>query len=400
VPAVEPASCATPALRATTDSRNQSNGETSVISTLTRVAAIGAAIALLGALPARAEEEKVLNVYNWADYIAPDTVKAFEKETGIKVRYDNFDSNEVLQAKLAAGRTGYDIVVPGSHFAKMQIDGGLLMKLDKSQLPNLKNLDPVIQAQLANLDPGNDHVVDWLWGFTTVGINSEKVKKALGSMPMPDNAWDLVFKPEYASKLKGCGVSFLDTASEVIPIALNYLGKDPHSKNPDDYKAVAEMLKAVRPSVTRFAGSGSDYIDQMARGQLCAVIGWSGDINIAKDRSKKAKRPQALEVLLPKSGALLFFDVMAIPKDAPHPQNAHKWIDFIMRPEVHASLTNAVFYANPNKEARKFVKPELANDKAVFPDEAALKTMILPGIPDAATRRLITRTFTNFKTAR
>jgi putrescine transport system substrate-binding protein len=346
---------------------------------------------------ALAEEEKVVNIYNWADYIAPDTIKNFEKETGIKVRYDNFDSNEVLHAKLVAGRTGYDVVVPGSHFAKMQIDGGLLMKLDKSQLPNLKNLDPSIQAQLAKLDPGNDYLVDWLWGYTTVGINAEKVKKALGALPMPDNVWDLVFKPEYASKLKGCGVSFLDTASEVIPIALNYIGKDPHSKDAADYKAAGEMLNRVRPFVTRFSGSGSDYIDQMARGQLCAVVGWSGDIYIAKDRAAKAKRPQALEVLLPKAGSLLFFDVMAIPKDAKHPQNAHKWINYIMRPEVHASLTNAVFYANPNKEARKFVKPELAGDKAVFPDPSALATMILPGVPDQATRRLMTRTFTSFK---
>ncbi len=349
---------------------------------------------------ALAEEEKVVNIYNWADYIAPDTIKNFEKETGIKVRYDNFDSNEVLHAKLVAGRTGYDVVVPGSHFAKMQIDGGLLMKLDKSKLPNLKNLDPSIQAQLAKLDPGNDYLVDWLWGYTTVGINAEKVKKALGALPMPDNAWDLVFKPEYASKLKGCGISFLDTASEVIPIALKYIGKDPHSKDAADYKAAGEMLNAVRPYVTRFSGSGSDYIDQMARGQLCAVVGWSGDIYIAKDRAAKAKRPQALEVLLPKSGGLLFFDVMAIPKDAKHPENAHKWINYILRPEVHASLTNAVFYANPNKEARKSVRPDLVNDKAVFPDASALESMIVPGVPDQATRRLMTRTFTGFKAGR
>jgi hypothetical protein len=190
----------------------------------------GAAALAFGA-SALAEEEKVVNIYNWADYIAPDTIKNFEKETGIKVRYDNFDSNEVLHAKLVAGHSGYDIVVPGSHFAKMQIDGGLLMKLDKGKLPNLKNLDPAIQSQLAKLDPGNDYLVNWLWGYTTVGINAEKVKKALGALPMPDNAWDLVFKPEYASKLKGCGVSFLDTASEVIPIALKYIGKDPHSKD-------------------------------------------------------------------------------------------------------------------------------------------------------------------------
>jgi len=361
---------------------------------------IAATAALLFGPSAHAQEEKVLNIYNWADYIAPDTIKNFEKETGITVRYDNFDSNEVLHAKLVAGRTGYDIVVPGSHFAKMQIDGGLLMKLDKGKLPNLKNLDPSIQAQLAKLDPGNEYLVDWLWGYTTVGINAEKVKKALGTLPMPENAWDLVFKPEYMSKLKGCGVSFLDSASEVVPIALKYIGKDAHSKDAADYKAVSDMLAKVRPYVTRFSGSGSDYIDQMARGQLCAVVGWSGDIYIAKDRAAKAKRPQALQVLLPKTGSLLFFDVMAIPKDAKHPGNAHMWINYIMRPEVHASLTNSVFYANPNAEARKFVKPELANDKAVFPDPAALDTMILPGVPDQATRRMITRTFTSFKAGR
>ncbi len=259
------------------------------MSILSRTAAVAAALALCTSLAARAEEEPVLNIYNWADYIAPDTVKAFEKETGIKVRYDNFDSNEVLHAKLVAGRTGYDVVVPGSHFAKTQIEGGLLMKLDKNKLPNLKNLDPAIQAQLAKLDPGNEYLVDWLWGYTTVGINADKVKKALGATALPDNAWDLVFKPEYASKLKSCGVAFLDTASEIVPIALNYLGKDPHSKNADDYKAAGALLKSIRPNVTMFASSGSDYIDQMARGELCAVIGWSGDIYIAKDRSKKGQ---------------------------------------------------------------------------------------------------------------
>ena len=349
---------------------------------------------------AQAQEEKVLNVYNWADYIAEDTIKNFEKETGIKVRYDNFDSNEALHAKLIAGKTGYDIVVPGSNWAKQQIDAGLLMKLDKSKLSNLANLDPAIQAQLAKMDPGNEHLVDWMWGYTTVGINVDKVKKALGDKPLPDNAWDLVFNPDYASKLKGCGIAVLDTPSEILPLALNYLGKDPHSKNADDYKAAGEMLKKVRPSVTRFVGSGSDYIDQMAKGQLCAVVGWSGDIMIAKDKSQKAKKPQNLEVLLPKQGGLLFFDTMAIPKDAKHPDNAHKFINFIMKPEVHASLTNAVFYANPNKASLKFVKPELAKNPAVFPDEASMSRMIAPGTPDQATRKLITRTFTNFKAGR
>jgi len=360
-----------------------------------------AAAAALSILAVHAdEEEKVLNIYNWGDYIAEDTIPNFEKETGIKVRYDLFDSNEALHAKLVAGMSGYDIVVPGSHFAKMQIQGGLLQKLDKSKIPNLANLDPAIQAQLAKMDPGNDYLVDWLWGYTTVGINADKVKKVLGNAPLPENAWDLVFKPEYMSKLKSCGVSFLDTASEILPIALKYIGKDPRSKNAEDYKAAGEMLKAVRPYVTRFSGSGSDYIDQMAKGQLCAVIGWSGDIMIAKDKSAKARNPQNLQVLLPKTGGLLFFDTMAIPKDARHTENAYKWINYILRPEVHASLTNKVFYANPNKAAMKFVNPALAKDKAVFPDAEALASMIPPDTPDQATLKLITRTFTNFKAKR
>ena len=346
------------------------------------------------------QEPPVLNIYNWGDYIAEDTIKNFEKETGIKVRYDMFDSNEALHAKLVAGMSGYDIVVPGSHFAKMQIQAGLLLKLDKSKIPNLANLDPAIQAQLAKVDPGNEHLVDWMWGYTTVGINADKVKKALGDLPMPENAWDLVFKPEYASRLKGCGVAFLDTASEIMPIALQYIGKDPRSKNAADYAEAGKMLKAIRPSVTRFAGSGSDYIDQMARGQLCAVVGWSGDIMIAKDKSAKAKSPQNLQVLLPKNGGLLFFDTMAIPKDAKHPENAHKWINYILRPEVHASITNKVFYANPNKASMPFVNPTLAKDPAVFPDAKALSSMIAPDTPDQATLRLVTRTFTNFKANR
>ena len=359
------------------------------------------ACAALASAPARADDdEQVLNVYNWGDYIADDTIRNFEKETGIKVRYDLFDSNEALHAKLVAGMSGYDVVVPGSHFAKMQIQAGLLEKLDKSKIPNLANLDPAIQAQLAKVDPGNDYLVDWLWGYTTVGINVDKAKKALGALPMPDNAWDLVFKPEYMAKLKSCGVSFLDTPSEILPIALKYLGKDPRSKDPADYKAAGEMLKAVRPYVTRFSGSGSDYIDQMAKGQLCAVIGWSGDIMIAKDRSNKARNPQNLQVLLPKMGGLLFFDTMAIPKDAKHKENAYKWINYILRPEVDASLTNKVFYANPNKAAMKFVDPALAKDKAVFPDAAELAGMIAPDTPDQATLRLVTRTFTNFKANR
>jgi putrescine transport system substrate-binding protein len=348
-----------------------------------------------GAVQAQ-EEEKVLNIYNWSDYIAEDTIKNFEKETGIKVRYDNFDNNEILHAKLVAGKTGYDIVVPSSNWAKLQIDGGLLLKLDKSQLPNLKYLDPAITAQLTGMDPGNEHLVDWLWGFTTVGINVDKVKAALGGMPMPANAWDLVFKPEYISKLKSCGVSFLDSATEVVPAALHYLGKPSFSKNAADYAAATQLLKSVRPSVTLFSSSG--YINDMASGSICLALGWSGDINIARQRAIENKTGQNIEALLPSTGGLLFFDVMAIPADAAHPGNAHKWINYILRPEVDASLTNKVFYANPNKESKKFVKPEVANNPTVFLSEGDMKKMVPPGSLNNDMRRLMTRTYTSFKT--
>ena len=267
--------------------------------------AISATAALLFAGPANAqEEEKILNIYNWSDYIAEDTIANFEKETGIKVRYDVFDSNEILHAKLVAGKTGYDVVVPSSYWAKIQADGGLLRKLDKAALPNLKNMDPVIQTQLAALDPGNQYLVNWLWGFTTVGINVDKVKAALGGMPMPANAWDLIFKPEYISKLKSCGVSFLDSATDTIPAALHYLGKPAFSRNQSDYAGVAPLLKSVRSSVTLFSSSG--YINDLASGQLCAVMGYSGDINIARARALEAapKAAAAVEALWPQNAPM------------------------------------------------------------------------------------------------
>lgn len=353
--------------------------------------------ATLGLLAAsgHAEEEKVLNIYNWSNYIAPDTIANFEKETGIKVRYDVFDANEIVHAKLVAGKTGYDIVVPSSYWARLQADGGLLQKVDKAKLPNLKNLDPAFQAQLARLDPGNQFMVDWLWGYTTVGINVEKVKAALGG-PLPDNVWDLVFKPEYIAKLKGCGVSFLDSPTEVVPAALHYLGKPAFSKNISDYNLVPPLLKAIRPYVTLFSSSG--YINDLANGSICAAFGYSGDINIAKNRAIEGKTGQHIQTLVPKTGGVIFMDTMVIPVDAPHPENAHKWMNYIMRPEVHASLTNKVFYANPNAAARKLVKPEIANDPAVYPPETDMKNMVLPDAVNNDIRRQMTRIYTSFKT--
>jgi putrescine transport system substrate-binding protein len=358
-------------------------------------ALLGLAVATTLAAPAHAAEEKVLNIYNWSDYIGDDTIKNFEKETGIKVRYDVFDNNEILNAKLVAGKSGYDIVVPTAQWARLQMDAGLLRKLDKSQLSNLGNLDPAIQAKLAKLDPNNEHLVDWLWGYTTVGINVAKVKAALGGMALPDNAWELVFNPKYVSKLKSCGVSLLDSPSEVLPAALLYLGKPAYSKVAADYQEAAKMLQAMRPSVTLFSSSG--YINDMANGGLCVALGWSGDLNIARQRALEAKKGNEIQVLIPKAAPLVF-DTMAIPADAPHPGNAHLFINYILRPQVHAGLTNKVFYANPNLASLKYVRKDIAQNKTVFLSEQDLQRMVAPETTTPEIRRTITRIFTKFKT--
>ena len=345
---------------------------------------------------ANAADAKVLNIYNWSDYIADDTIKNFEKETGIKVRYDNYDNNEILHAKLVAGRSGYDIVVPGSHFAKTQIEGGLLQKLDKSKLTNWGNLDKTLLEQLSKVDPGNAYLVDWLWGYVTVGINVAKVKAALGGMPIPDNVWSLLFDTKYVSKLKACGVSVLDSASEVVPAALMYAGKPAFSKDVADYDAAANVLTAIRPYVTRFSSSG--YIEEMANGATCLVMGYSGDINIARQRAIDAKNGNNIVALIPKTTATLFFDTMAIPVDAPHPGNAHAFINYILRPEVHASLSNKVFYANPNAAATKFVVKSVAENKTIYLTDEDKKKMVVPEPLSADIRRTMTRVYTKFKT--
>jgi putrescine transport system substrate-binding protein len=363
-----------------------------LVSSATLVAALVAPAAVQAAAP----EQKVLNIYNWSDYIGDDTLKNFEKETGIKVNYDTYDSNEILHSKLIAGKTGYDIVVPSAHFAKMQLEAGLFQKLDRSKLTNWGNLDPTVLQMMSKFDPGNQYLVDWMWGYITVGINTGKVKQALGGMPMPANPWDLVFDPKYTNKLKSCGISYLDSPSELMPIALGYIGKPQYSRTPADYAAAAAMLKKVRPDIARFSSSG--YINDMAAGSLCAVLGYSGDINIARNRAIADKNGNDIVAFVPKSGATLFFDSMAIPADAPHPQNALLFINYILRPEVAAGLTNKVFYANPNKASLKFVQKDIASNPSVFvkPDDMAHMT-----VPDALPqeiKRVQTRAFTEFKT--
>jgi putrescine transport system substrate-binding protein len=343
-----------------------------------------------------ASEENVLNIYNWSDYIGDDTIKNFEKETGIKVRYDTFDSNETLHAKMVAGKTGYDIVVPSSNWAKIQGEGGLLTKLDKSKITTYGNLDPFVMKSLATMDPGNQYIVPWMWGITTVGINVDKLKAALGGLPMPDNAWDLIFKPEYISKAKSCGVSVLDSGDEIFPAALRYLGKPPYSRNPADYKEAAKLIESIRPSITLFSSSG--YINDLASGSLCLSLGWNGDMSISKARAKEAKNGVNIQVLLPKTGAVLFFDTMAIPVDAPHVENAYKWISYIYRPDVNAGLVNKVFYSNPVPSAAKFIKPEVLADKTVFMKPEDLARMVPPDMVPSDIRRLRTRLYTTFKT--
>ena len=343
----------------------------------------------------RPEDEKVLNFYNWSDYIAPDTIANFEKETGIKVHADVFDSSEALYVKLLLGHSGYDVVISSSGWARMQADAGLLRPLDKSLLPNLANLDPLLQTQIAKLDPGNKYMVTWLWGYTTVGINTEKVKATLGNMPMPDDAWELVFNPKYASKLSSCGLSYLDSPSEVIPAALHYLHLPLNTTRQVDYDAVTAMLAKVRPYVTLF--SSTSYISNMVDGSLCVAMGWSGDLNRAQRQALTMTYAQQIRPLMPKSGGVMFFDTMVMPKDAPHVANAHLFMNYIMRPEVHAALTNQLLYANPNLPGRQFVIPAIANNPTVFPSEAEILNMDVQGKVSSPMLRMASRTFTKFK---
>jgi len=356
-------------------------------------------ILLLGCTQSAADkekEQKVLNIYSWSDYIGETTIQDFEKETGITVRFDTYDANETLHAKLLARHTGYDIVVPSVHWAKIQLEGGLFKKLDKSQIPNLANVDPYVLKMLSTLDPNNDHLAPWLWGITTLGINVDQVKAALGNMPMPDDSWDLLFKPKYAERLKSCGISVLDSGDEMFPAALHYLGRPPYSKQPSDYQDAGKLLAAIRPSITLFSSSG--YINDLANGSLCMAVGYNGDIGIAAQRAKEAKNGQHIEILLPKSGNLLFFDAMAIPSDAEHVENAYKWINYIYRPEVQAGIVNKVFYDNPVRAADKYINPEVRANKAVFLEGDVLARMAPPDAVSNDIRRLRTRLYTTFKT--
>jgi putrescine transport system substrate-binding protein len=344
-----------------------------------------------------ADEEKVLNVFNWSEYIGDNTTKRFQDETGIKVRYDTFDSNETLLAKMIAGRTGYDIVVPSSDFGKIMIDGGLVSSLSKEQLNNWSNLDPDVMGMLSQLDPGNNFMVPWLGGMIAVGYNIDKVKAALGTTPIPADPFELVFNPVYASKLKKCGISMLDSASDVFPSALLYIKKSPYSTVKTDYQEAASMLLQVRDNISLFSSLG--YMTDLASGALCVSLGYSGDFDNASRRAKEAKNGVNIVSPLPPNGAQFGFESMMIPKDAPHPENALKWINFILRPDVQAEITNKVMFMSPNLAARKFINKDALANPIAFPPSVYLKTKAHFYEPRKGDiRRIMNRLFTNFKT--
>ena len=335
----------------------------------TIIAAALLALAAAAVLPAGAEEP-ALHVYNWSDYIAPDTVANFAKETGIAVTYDVYDGNEVLETKLLAGHSGYDVVVPTAMpYMARQIAAGAYLTLDKTKLTNLKNLDPVIVAMVAVADPGNAYGVPYLWGVTGIGYNKALVVKALGGPP-PDSL-ALIFDPAYAKKLADCGVSILDTPQEVFPAAFSYLGIDPQSRDLADLDKAVAMLKAIRPFVRKF--HSSQYISDLANGDLCISLGYSGDVIQARNRAAEAKNGVEIVFRVPKEGALMAVDMLGIPKDAQHPENALKFIDYLLRPQVIADITDAVSYPNPNLAATALVKPEIRDDTGIYPSDAVRK---------------------------
>jgi putrescine transport system substrate-binding protein len=328
-----------------------------------RLSPLVAIAALIAAAPALAQEEPVLNVYNWSDYIAEDTIANFEAETGIKVNYDVYDSNEMLEAKLLAGSSGYDIVVPSGSFLERQIKAGLLAPIDKSQLTNYGNLDPTILATAAVHDPDNAHSVPYMSFTVGLGYNVAKVKERLGDAPV--DSWALVFDPATAAKVADCGIAMLDSPSEVMASALHYLGIDANSESPEDLAKAEALLMSVRPHIRYF--HSSQYIDDLGSGEICVALGYSGDIFIAADAAAQAGAGVEVNYIIPKEGALTAFDLLAVPADAPHPGNALKFIDYVLKPEVTAGITNYVFYASANKAATEFVSDEVKNNPGIYP---------------------------------
>ena len=353
----------------------------------------GALIALTVAFGPAAAQEKVVNVYNWSDYIDESILEDFEKETGIKVVYDVFDSNEVLETKLLAGGTGYDVVVPTGSFLSRQIQAGVFQKLDKSKLPNLSNMWDVVEKRTAKYDPGNAYSINYMWGTTGIGYNEEKILERMPDAPV--NSWDMIFDPEVVSKFADCGIHVLDAPDELIPAALNYIGENPDSQDPEVVAKAEEVLLAIRPYIQKF--HSSEYINALANGDICLALGWSGDVLQARDRAAEAANGVTINYVAPDEGALMWFDQMAIPADAPHADNAHIFLNYIMKPEVMAKASNYVYYANGNKASQEFLDAEVIDDPAIYPSPAALETLYTKSAYEPSVQRVATRLWTKVK---
>lgn len=348
------------------------------------------ALAALG-LPALAHaEDRVVNVYNWSDYIDDSILADFTKETGIKVVYDVFDNNETLETKLLAGGTGYDVVVPSGDFLQRQIQAGVFQKLDKSKLPNLANMWDVINERTAAYDPGNQYAIDYMWGTTGIGYNVKKLKEITGSDAPP--TWATIFDPKNAEKFKGCGIYMLDAPKEVLAAALNYLGLDPNSHNIDEIQKAGDVIASVRPFVRKF--HSSEYINALANGDICMALGWSGDVFQARNRASEANAGVEIGYVIPDQGAQMWFDMMAIPADAPHVEEAHAFLNYMMKPEVIAKASNYVFYANGNKASQQFIDKAVIDDKAIYPTDDVMKKLFTVTPYDQKTQRQVTRLWT------
>ena len=351
------------------------------------------------------DPEKVLNIYNFPDYIPDGLVAAFEKETGIKVNYDIFESMPTLYTKLMAGDSGYDLVVPTVAYSASLIANGRLQAIDRSKVPNLVNLDPVLLGKLTGIDADNKHFVPWAWGFTTVGIHRQNVEKALGNTPFPANAWDLVFKPEYTRKLKTCGIVFVDSPAEIISLALHHLGKSPFSSSPEDIAQATDLLAKVRPHIRNFAPS---MVDEIASGKACAFIAWSGEIHVAAARVTEGGKKDDIQVLLPQRGGLLYVDALAIPKEAKHVNNAHAFIDFYLnnahafidfylRAQNNALMTNTMRIPTGNVAALPLVDEPIRNNKAVMLGEQDMANLIPLGAFSMNTLEVVNHRYARFK---
>jgi putrescine transport system substrate-binding protein len=354
----------------------------------------------LAAQPAGAQERTV-NFYNWSNYIAPGVLEDFTRETGIKVVYDTFDANETLETRLLAGKSGYDVVVPTAYFLQRQIKANVFQKLDKAKLPNLANAWPFVTQQLATYDPGNVFAANYMWGTTGIGYNVKAVQKILGGDAKIDS-WDIVFKPENLQKFKDCGVHMLDSADDIFPAALNYLGLDPNSTKQADLEKAADVVGKIRPFVRKF--HSSEYLSALATGEICLVVGWSGDIMQARSRAAEAKGDNRSDVeigyTIPKQGAQMFFDNFAIPADAQHVTEAYELINYLYRPEVAARNSDFLSYANGNLASQKLVDPKILSDKNIYPDQATLSKLYVVTARDPATQRIINRLWTRVKTGR